>query len=314
MLTLAPNLQVMVAGIYAFLCASSLFIAALVRLVPRVDFTEIRLRTRAWWFMVGTLTVGILLGKVVTLAMMAFISYLALKEYLSAIPTRRADRAFLLFAYMAIPVQTCLIAAGRQDLFIVFIPLYASILIPVAMLIGGQTQGYLQAIATVGAGLFLTVYLFGHLSCLLLLPDTLNPAGGGLGLMVYLVFLAQSNDVSQYIVGKCLGRRRMAPGISPGKTWEGFAGGFCLTIALAILVAPWLTPFGHGDAIFTGCLIAMGGVAGDLTLSAIKRDLGIKDWSRLLPGHGGVLDRIDSLIFTAPLFFHFAAQRFAASL
>ena len=314
MLALAPNIQVVVAGIYAVLCASSLSLAALKRLLPQVDFTEIKLRTRAWWFMVGTLTVSILLGKGITLAVLAIVSYLALKEYLSAIPTRRADRAFLLFAYLAIPVQAYLIAADRYDLFIVFVPLYASVFLPVAILFGGQTHGYLRAAATVGLGLFLTVYLFGHLSYLVFLPDELNPVGGSLGLMVYLVFLAQSNDVSQYLVGKSLGRHRMVPGISPGKTVEGFAGGICFTVFLAVLVAPWLTPFGRGEAIFTGCLIALCGFAGDVTLSAIKRDLGIKDWSRLLPGHGGILDRIDSLIFTAPLFFHFVMQRYAVGL
>ena len=116
------------------------------------------------------------------------------------------------------------------------------------------------------------------------------------------MFLAQSNDVSQYVAGKALGRRRIVPGISPGKTVEGFAGGLCVTVLLAVLVAPWLPPFGHGDAVITGCLIALGGFAGDVVLSAVKRDLGIKDWSRLLPGHGGVLDRIDSLTAAAPVF------------
>lgn len=314
MLALAPNIQVVVAGIYAVLCASSVFIAALTRLAPRFDFTEIKRRTQAWWFMVATLTVSILLGKGFTLAMLAIVSYLALKEYLSVIPTRRADRAILLLAYMAIPIQTCLIAAERYDLFIVFIPLYAGILLPVAMLLGGQTQDYLRAVATVGAGLFGTVYLFGHLSYLLVLPDTLNPAAGSLGLLVYLVVLTQSNDVSQYLFGKPLGRHRIVPGISPGKTVEGFAGGLCVTILLAILIAPWLTPFGTSDAIFTGCLMVLCGFAGDVTLSAIKRDVGIKDWSQLLPGHGGVLDRIDSLIFTAPLFFHFVTQRYPGTL
>lgn len=312
MLTLAPNIQVVVAGIYAFLCTSSLFIGALVRLLPRVDFTELRLRTRAWWFMVATLTVSVLLGNGVTLAVMAMISFLALKEYLSVIPTRRADRAFLLLAYAAIPIQTVLIAAGRHDLFAVFVPLYAGILVPAAMLFGGRTEGYLRAVATIAMGLLLAVYLFGHLSRLLFLPEALNPAAGGLGLMVYLVVLAQSNDVAQYIFGKSLGRRAMVPAISPGKTWGGFAGGFGATVVLAVVLAPWLTPFGRGEAAFAGGLIALAGFAGDVMLSAVKRDLAIKDWSRLLPGHGGVLDRIDSLVFAAPLYFHFIVLRYGA--
>jgi phosphatidate cytidylyltransferase len=314
MLALTPNIQVVIAAIYSFLCASSLFLAVLVRVLPRVDFTDLKLRTRAWWFMIGALTISILLGKGVTLALTSIVSYLALKEFLSAIPTRRVDRPFLLLTYVTIPIQTWLIAIEQYDLFIVFIPLYASVFLPVAMLFGNQTQGYLRATATLGVGLFITVYLFGHLSYLLLLPDTLNPAAGSLGLMVYLVFLAQSNDVSQYIFGKLLGRHRLVPGISPGKTAEGLAGGLCVTIFLALLAAPWLTSFGNSEAVFTGCLIALCGFAGDVTLSAIKRDLGIKDWSQLLPGHGGILDRIDSLVFTAPLFFHFIAQRYAVDL
>ncbi|MER2529688.1 MAG: phosphatidate cytidylyltransferase, partial [Candidatus Competibacter denitrificans] len=101
-------------------------------------------------------------------------------------------------------------------------------------------------------------------------------------------------------------KHKISPTVSPNKTVEGFVGGAMTTLLLSALLAPWLTPFGLRDALLAGALIAVAGFFGDLSLSALKRDLGIKDSGRLLPGHGGILDRIDSLTYTAPLFFHFS--------
>jgi phosphatidate cytidylyltransferase len=92
--------------------------------------------------------------------------------------------------------------------------------------------------------------------------------------------------------------------VSPGKTTEGLVGGVATTLALALALAPWLTPFTRPQAVAAGLIIGVGGFVGDVVVSALKRDLGIKDSGTLLPGHGGILDRIDSLTYTAPLFFH----------
>jgi phosphatidate cytidylyltransferase len=302
---LTPNVQVALVGVFALLALSSLAVAAVGRLVAGADFTELRLRVRSWWIMVAVLCLAALLGRAVSLVFLALVSFLALKEYLSLVPTRRADRGVLLWAYAAIPIQYAWIASERYEMFIIFVPLYALFLVPTNMAVIGATEGFLRAAGTVSFGLMATVYTIGHLGYLLVLPAAGNPGGGSAGLAVYLVFLAQFNDVVQYLCGKVLGRRKVVPRVSPNKTWEGLIGGLLVTVVLAALLAPWLTPLAGAEAVAAGMLIGTSGFAGDLTMSAIKRDLGVKDTGTLLAGHGGILDRVDSLIFAAPLFFHF---------
>jgi CDP-diglyceride synthetase len=161
------------------------------------------------------------------------------------------------------------------------------------MLAAGQTWGRLA---------FLD---HSHVAFLLVLPGSVNPRGGGPGLVLYLLLLTEFNDVAQYIWGRTLGRHKVIPKVSPNKTVEGFLGGVATTLLLAWLLAPRLTPLTPGESILAGVIIGVGGFVGDVVISALKRDLGIKDSGALLPGHGGVLDRIDSLLYTAPLFFHF---------
>src|SRR5262249_26124885 len=117
----------------------------------------------------------------------------------------------------------------------------------------------------------------------------------------------EANDVLQYVTGKLFGRRKIMPTVSPNKTWEGFLGGWILTAALIVLVAPYLTPLTGAGLWITAVALPLAGFAGDVTISAVKRDIGVKDTSRFIPGHGGVLDRADSLVFTAPLYFHLLA-------
>ncbi len=305
---LTPTVALALLGIVALLVASTLAVALVVRLKPQADFTELKLRTRTWWVLVTMMLLAVAMGKIVTLVFLAFVSYLALKEFLSLVQTRRSDRAILIWAYGAIPMQTYLAASGQAELVPVFVPLYGLLFMSTNMVLLSPPRGFVNAAGTVNLGLMLTVFGLGYVSCLVLLPDAGNPVGGATGLVVYLVFLVQFNDVVQYVAGKAWGRHRLFPSLSPGKTWEGLIGGFATTVALAVLLAPLLTPFGGAEALAAGALIAVGGFAGDATVSAIKRDLGVGDTGNLLPGHGGVLDRIDSVIFAAPLFYHFVHQ------
>ena len=158
---------------------------------------------------------------------------------------------------------------------------------------------------TVHWGMMTTVFSVSHVAFLLVLPDEVNPNGGGAGLVLFLVFLTEFNDVAQYLFGKALGRRKAIPTVSPGKTVEGLIGGVATTIFLAWLLAPWLTFFDTRESLIAGTMIGLAGFVGDVVMSAVKRDIGVKDSGELLPGHGGILDRLDSLTYTAPLFFHF---------
>jgi phosphatidate cytidylyltransferase len=138
-----------------------------------------------------------------------------------------------------------------------------------------------------------------------MLPQSGNAIAGGTGLLVYLLLLTEINDIAQYIFGKLFGRHKIIPKVSPNKTVEGLLGGILTTTGIAIALAPWLTPFDLMHSACLGILLSLTGFIGDVNISAIKRDLGIKDSGTLIPGHGGILDRIDSLTYTAPLFFHF---------
>ena len=292
-------------GIGVLLVAASLIIWVLGQLKPGQDFTELRLRVKSWWIMAGIFALAIMFDRRISLFFLAFVSFIAFKEYLSLIPTRRADRRVFLLAYIAIPIQYFCIGIEWYGMFIIFVPVYMFLLIPARMVLIGSTEGYLKAAGTLHWGLMTTVFSLGHAAYLLVLPADVNPGAEGPGLLLYLIFLTQFNDVSQFVWGKTLGRFKVLPSVSPGKTYEGLLGGLATTMVLATPLGPWLTPMSLIHSFCAGVLIALGGFLGDVTISAVKRDVGVKDSGQLLPGHGGILDRVDSLTFTAPLFFHF---------
>ncbi len=302
---LTSNSATFLSGIFALLVIAGLIVAILRRLHPQRDYTELTARVRSWWVMAGVFAAAMALSPTLSLIFLGLVSFLALKEYLSLVPTRRADRRVLFWAYLAIPVQFWWVAIGWYGMFIIFIPVYLFLLLPLRMVVIGETAGFLYAAGSLHWGLMLSVFNLSHMAYLLVLPAANNPAGGPAGLVLFLMFLTQFNDVMQYVWGKTLGRHKIIPKVSPKKTWEGFLGGIATTTLLAWLLAPLLTPLSGWEAPAAGLLIGLAGFVGDVNISALKRDLGVKDSGNLIPGHGGVLDRVDSLTFTAPLFFHF---------
>jgi phosphatidate cytidylyltransferase len=294
---LTHGVRLVLGGILGILIVASAISLVLERRGPTEKYTELRQRVRSWWIMVGVFGVAIAIDRRLSIVFFAFVSFLALKEYLSLIPTRRADRRVLFWAYLSIPFQYYWIYRGWYGMFIVFIPVWVMLLISARMVLIGETKDFLRAVGTLQWGLMLMVFSISHQAYLLVL--------GGAGLVLYLVVLTQLNDVAQYIWGKTFGRHKITPTVSPRKTVEGLVGGIVTTTILAVLLAPLLTPLDRWDSVAAGFMISTGGFLGDITISALKRDLGVKDSSQLIPGHGGILDRIDSLTYTAPLFFHF---------
>jgi phosphatidate cytidylyltransferase len=272
---------------------------------PDHDYTELKQRIQSWWVIVSLFSLALVVHPLMALGFFAFVSFLAFREYLSLIPTRNADRRVILLAYLGIAIQYCWIGVNWYVMFLIFIPIYMFLLLPMRMVLMGETQGFLRAIGTLHWGLMLTVFCLGHMAYLLMLPGENNPIAGSAGLLLFLVLLTECNDIAQYIWGKCFGVEKVLPTVSPGKTWAGLIGGVITTMGLAFLLAPWLTPFDHLHSLLVGLLIGLAGFIGDVTVSALKRDLGVKDSGQLIPGHGGILDRLDSLTYTAPLFFHF---------
>lgn len=303
------NITIALLSIWGLLVLASLIIFFLVKFKPNHKFDELVQRTKSWWVMLSIFTFALVTNRIVSLCFLAFVSFLALKEFFSIIPTRRVDRRVLFWAYIAIPLQFYWAGIGWYGMFIIFIPVYMFLFIPFRLLLTRQTEGFLKAVGTIQWGLMITVFALSHMAYFLSLParagNAMNGAMAGAGLLLFLVFLTQFNDVAQFVCGKLFGRYKIVPTISPKKTWAGFLGGVFFTTLAAVLIHPLLTSFTLDKAVLAGLIIGISGFIGDITISAVKRDLAIKDTGSLIPGHGGILDRIDSLTYTAPLFFHY---------
>jgi phosphatidate cytidylyltransferase len=292
-------------GIIILLCASTLLIGAKVLIKPCKSDRELWLRMYSWWVMAGLFVVMVALGRLPTIVFFGVISLLALKEYFSIISTRSVDKNLITVALFVVPLQYWWVWQGWHTLFAVFIPVFIFLIVPFSMMLKGETRGFLKAVGTLYWGLMATVFLLSHVVYLLALPSAGTAAEQGAGMLIFLVFLTQFNDVLQFCWGRLLGKTKAVPSISPSKTVEGLVGGLTCTVVLAWLIAPYLTPMTSWQSLGSGVIIGLGGFVGDVMMSAVKRDIGIKDTGSLIPGHGGILDRVDSLIVTAPLFFYY---------
>lgn len=292
------------AGVIGVLLVSTIIQFLLPLKNPDKDYSELRQRITSWWWIIGLLFVFLAVGGTAAIVFFAFISFLALKEFISIVPTRQADRNVVFWAYLSIPFQYYWVAIGWYGMFIIFIPVYMFLLFPVRMVLKGETEGFIKAAGILHWSVMLTVFSVSHVAYLLVLPVK-NELAGGVGLVLFLLFMTQFNDVSQYVWGKLFGKHKIIPKVSPNKTWEGFLGGLLTITLVAGFVAPYLTPLTQLQGFIAGILISASGFFGDVVISSVKRDLHIKDSGNLLPGHGGILDRMDSLIYTSPLFFHY---------
>ena len=277
------------------------------QIVFKKGLENIWIRMKSFLFIVVFFTVAFLFNKISAFLFLMLISYLSLKEFLSLIPTRKTDRKVLLWAYLSIPAMYYIIYIRWMVLFYLFIPLYMFILISIRMVLSANTDGFLKNLAVVQYGLMTTVYALGYLGMIAIIPIEYNPQAGAMGLLFYILVLTVANDFMQMFSGKAFGKHKIVPKVSPNKTWEGFIGGIIGTTILSVIMGHFLTPFTIIQLVFAGIVLAIAGFFGDVTMSAIKRDLGVKDTSTLILGHGGILDRLDSLLFTAPLFYHYFA-------
>lgn len=305
-MTLPPPVILYSLGcIWALLVFASVLVFIKAKTQPEKDHKELILRTKSWWWMIGIFSLGVAGTRTMTMWFLGILSFLALKEFFSIIPTRRADRRVLFWAYLSIPFQYYWAAISWYGMFIIFIPVYMFLFLPFRMLVTQKTEGFLKAVGSIHWGLMTCVFSISHMAYLTVLQRADYPPYIGVTLLIFLVFLTEFNDVAQYVWGRSFGKHKIMPVVSPKKTWEGFLGGVATTTCAAMLIAPYLTPFNTMYAALAGLLIAAMGFIGDVSISAIKRDIGVKDTGATIPGHGGLMDRIDSLTFTAPLFFHY---------
>jgi phosphatidate cytidylyltransferase len=269
----------------------------------RVVVVDMNARIRGWWVMCVTFLLSLLTGGTGSVTLFALVSALALRELVTLLPTCRADHGALCWAFYGfIPLQYWLVATERLDLAAVVIPAGAPLVLALQSALAGDTARFAERTAGLLWGLTACVYGVSHVPALLGLAIP-GYEGQNVKPLVFFVLVVQASDVLQYVVGKWLGRTPIAPAVSPAKTWEGFLGG----VAGATLIGTglwWATPFTPAEAGLLSLILTLVGFAGGLVMSAVKRDRGVKDYGALIEGHGGVLDRIDSICFAAPVFFH----------
>ncbi len=273
------------------------------------------LRIRAWWLMCTVLAAAFLLGqasRVATVIVFFLISFWALREFITLTPTRLGDHRALFWVFIVFtPLQYLIVGLGVERyglLFTVLIPVYAFLFIPARVAMAGDYKRFLERVAKIQAGLMICVYCLSYAPAILSLKIP-GFEGQNSRLLFFFVLVVQLNDVLQFAWGKLLGRRVIAPAISPSRTWEGFIGGVASTSLIGAALW-WATPFEPWQAAGLSAVIAVMGFAGGMTMSAIKRDRGVKDYGTLVVGHGGVLDRIDSICFAAPVFYHLTRYLF----
>lgn len=260
-------------------------------------------RIYAWWAMVALMGIAFLFGRNAVIGLYALVSFFALREFITLTPTRRGDYLALLVSFfIVLPGQYLLVANERYGMFAIFVPVYAFLLVPIIQVLSSDTTRFLERSAKVQWGLMISVYCVSHVPALLML-EIPGYAGRNVLLIAFLIIVVQMSDVLQYVWGKLFGRTRIAPELSPSKTVEGFVGGVLSACALGAVLW-WITPFAPWEAGLMALAITLMGFLGGLVMSAIKRDRGVKDWGQLIEGHGGMLDRVDSVCFAAPIFFH----------
>jgi len=302
-----PDLLTLLAGFAAILVAASVIGYVLQsRLSPdgsNAAIDNLNDRIRAWWVMVALMGLALIGGRTGVTLLFACCSFAALREFVTLTSTSRADHWALAGAFFAVlPIQYYLIWISWYGLYSIFIPVYAFLMMPIIAVLRGDTDNYLVRIAEVQWALMICVFCASHVPALMSL-DIPGYEGKNVLLIAFLVIVVQISDVLQYVWGKLLGRTRIAPTLSPSKTVEGFVGG-ALSATLIGAGLSWMTPFTPPQAAFLSLVIVMMGFFGGLVMSAIKRDRGVKDWGHLIAGHGGFIDRLDSVVFSAPIFFH----------
>jgi len=259
---------------------------------------------RGWLIMIPLIVGAILLGREATILFLGVVAMVGFTEFARATGLYR-DWLITGLVYVGIAGLTVLTLISPPDeprlvgwygMFMA-LPVYVVAGILLMPILRDRTKGQLQLVALGMVGFIYVGWMFGHLAFLM-------NGRNGAGWVLFLLFSVPLCDVSAFTFGKIFGRHKMRPNISPNKTWEGSVGALAVGMALPWIFRFSLPGFGVRELILAGLIVGAGSQLGDLSISVIKRDIGIKDMGTLIEGHGGVLDRIDSLIYVAPLFFH----------
>jgi phosphatidate cytidylyltransferase len=302
-----PHFLWLGAGVGGVLVVASIIGAILAKTAKtekaQATIVNMNARTKAWWIMVLVFGGALACGRMGVVVLFGLLSWLALREFITLTPTRRGDHRALFWAFFVItPAHYYYVGAEWYGMFVIFVPVWAFLFLAVRTAMAGECDRFLERVAKTQWGLMTCVYCLSYAPALLSL-DIAGYKGQNAKLLVFLVAITQMSDVLQYVWGKLLGKHKVAPSVSPSKTWEGLIGGVLTASGLGAGLW-WATPFNAWQAGLIALAITIAGFFGGLVMSAIKRDRGVKDYGVLIEGHGGVMDRMDSLCFAAPVFFH----------
>ena len=259
-------------------------------------------RVQSWWGMVAFVGFALIMGRIGVMVLFAFASFAALRDFLTLTTKAQADHLSLALAFFAVlPLQYVFVGLGWDGLYAIFIPVYAFLLLPIVSALRGNPDRFLMRVAETQWALMIAVFCVSHV------PALMNLEIDGYGdrsllLVAFMVMVVQFGDLLEYFFGRRIGRRKIAPGLSP-KTWEGLLCGVGCAMLIGALLS-WITPFGVFGAMAMAGVASLVGMFGSLVVASIKRDRGVKDWSHLIPGQGGFVDQLDSVIFAAPIFYH----------
>lgn len=297
------ELSWLLCGLFGLLLVASIIGGVLAKFKQNDTIANLNARIRAWWVMCIISVLAMTLGPIGSTVLFMLMSFYALRECITLLPTRRSDHEALFWCFFIIlPLQYLLVGIEWYGVFVILIPVYAWLFIPARLALAGDTSRFLERAAKIQWSMMIAVYCISHAPALLMLQIP-GYEQQNIKLLLFLMIVVQISDVLQYVFGKLWGKRPIVPKLSPNKTVEGFVGGI-LSASLVGMGLWWITPFAPWQAFLISLLITLLGFLGGLCMSAIKRDRGVKDFGAMLEGHGGMMDRIDSLCFAAPVFFH----------
>ena len=263
------------------------------------DFSDLSVRVKTWWGMLVVFSIATLFHPLVSLFALMFLCFFFLKEYFSILRTRKVDRQLFLWAYLSIPIQFYWIYIGWYGMFIVFIPVYVFLFLPLPRILGKGTVGFLRSVSSTQWGLMLMVFGLSHLA----FYQVATPEYGA-NLVLYLVVLTQLHDVIQYLISLYIGKKKVIPSSNPNITWEGFLISTFVTTGVSYNLFAYLTPLNELFGLLSGLIISVACFGGSLAVSVLKRDLLVGDDEKASVLKKSYLTRVDSLAYSAPIFFH----------
>ncbi len=301
---ITPQVFAVLGGIYGIIAFLTIIFLALKKIKGESKLlNELIERTNSWWVIILLVTFVLFINREVATLGLALLSLIAFRELSSNMNLRMTDRRALLWCYLAIPFQFMAAYTQYQTFFMIFIPVIMFVFLTFRTVAVGEIESITRSLGTIHWSIMVTVFSFSHIVYILSFPYKLDfPAGNG-GTILFLILITEINDIFQFTCGKLFGKRKIIPSVSPNKTVEGFIGGMiCTTIVGALL--SFLLPINLDKTVILTILLCIVGFGGDITLSAVKREHKIKDMGTSIPGHGGMMDRLDSLAFTSIVFFY----------